>query len=430
MGQTIDDETQLPPAPRRSPGISEVVNEDLNAKELLTSLLVKLSQDPAKSFVDLAAILTSRGHLMEALRVTEHGLQVVPHSAEGRTERAAALLTLDRPRAAYLELVRALAIEPNHRRALRLMGQVYKETGAPEKAAALLTGRMTDSEVPSTVLVLDNSQYPEKDAEEASQDSMTLISNLANSLNLSLNETIPNIEATQITKQRAPSPNWRDPEPTIIDHPIYNAGAAHNGSSADSKPLEAQSRDQTIIDIKPAWTNENAETEDPTLNTHPTWGDTSIMEAPTLTKLNNHPTWTFESVEIDEPTQKIPPNPNLRSLSQLSDHAESVSRPPSWPISLRNPRSRQKAHTGRVHRLPPHPEVPKAVLSSVISSNVVEMIPIPQILQYIRKHRRPLRIVGVLIFVLYTTLLTLAVSKSIYTWFYPPHSAPKSSRAQ
>ncbi|CAN0579219.1 unnamed protein product, partial [Laminaria digitata] len=107
--------------------------------EALKSLVVKFEAAPgSRAFVELAAALLARGHASESLRVAEHGLQLVPDSVEGRVERAAALLALGRPRVAYVELVRALAIHPGHKRGMRLLGKTFRDAGAPGRAAKLL----------------------------------------------------------------------------------------------------------------------------------------------------------------------------------------------------------------------------------------------------------------------------------------------------
>lgn len=113
-----------------------------HADEALKSLISRFREAPSSpAFTDLAAALLVRGHASEALRVAEHGLQLMPASVDGRIERAAALLALGRPRVAFIELKRALAINPSNRRAMRLLGKVYIEAGAPGRAAELLAQR-------------------------------------------------------------------------------------------------------------------------------------------------------------------------------------------------------------------------------------------------------------------------------------------------
>ncbi len=116
-----------------------------HADEALKALVVRFKEAPGSSAcTELASALLARGHASEALRVAEHGLQLVPDQVDGRVERAAALLALGRPRVAYVELRRALAIDPTHRRGMRLLGKTYRDAGAPGRAAALLAKRSMD----------------------------------------------------------------------------------------------------------------------------------------------------------------------------------------------------------------------------------------------------------------------------------------------
>src|SRR5688500_7708671 len=113
-----------------------------SADEALEALVLRFKDAPGSlAFVILAAARLVRGHASEALRVTEHGLELLPDHVGGRIERAAALLALGRPRVAYVELMRVLALQPNHRRALRLLGKMYKDAGVPARAAELLRRR-------------------------------------------------------------------------------------------------------------------------------------------------------------------------------------------------------------------------------------------------------------------------------------------------
>ncbi|MEQ8273192.1 MAG: hypothetical protein RMA76_11415 [Deltaproteobacteria bacterium] len=116
-----------------------------HADEALKALVARFKEAPGSSAcTELASALLARGHASEALRVAEHGLQLVPGQVDGRVERAAALLALGRPRVAYVELRRALAIDPTHRRGMRLLGKAYRDAGAPGRAAALLAKRSMD----------------------------------------------------------------------------------------------------------------------------------------------------------------------------------------------------------------------------------------------------------------------------------------------
>jgi hypothetical protein len=113
-----------------------------HADEALRDLFERFKRDPgAPVFGDLSEALLVRGHANEALRIAEHGLSINPVDVEGRVHRAASLLALAKPKVAYVELRRALAIAPKHRKALRLLGRVYVEAGQPERAAALLRDR-------------------------------------------------------------------------------------------------------------------------------------------------------------------------------------------------------------------------------------------------------------------------------------------------
>lgn len=116
-----------------------------HADEALKALVARFKEAPGSSAcTELASALLARGHASEALRVAEHGLQLVPDLVDGRVERAAALLALGRPRVAYVELRRALAIDPTHRRGMRLLGKTFRDAGAPGRAAALLAKRSMD----------------------------------------------------------------------------------------------------------------------------------------------------------------------------------------------------------------------------------------------------------------------------------------------
>ncbi len=121
-----------------------------HADEALKSLVARFQADPAEAFIELCAALLARGHASEALRVAEHGLQMEPTSVEGRIERAASLLALGRPRVAYVELRRALAIDPSHRRAMRLLGKAFVDAGAPTRAADLLAKRSMNEDSEDT----------------------------------------------------------------------------------------------------------------------------------------------------------------------------------------------------------------------------------------------------------------------------------------
>lgn len=113
-----------------------------HADEALKALVKRFKDAPGSSACsELAAALLARGHAAEALRIAEHGLQLIPDNVDGRVERAAALLAMGRPRVAYVELRRALAISTSHQRAMRLLGQAFRDAGAPGRAAKLLAKR-------------------------------------------------------------------------------------------------------------------------------------------------------------------------------------------------------------------------------------------------------------------------------------------------
>lgn len=112
------------------------------ADETLKALFTRFRAAPgSEAFEELAEALLARGHANEALQISEHGLQRLPTHVGGRIQRAAALLALGRPRVAYVELLRAVALEPTNAKALRLLGKVYVEAGAPDRAAKLLAQR-------------------------------------------------------------------------------------------------------------------------------------------------------------------------------------------------------------------------------------------------------------------------------------------------
>src|SRR5262245_41342759 len=133
-----------------------------HADEALKSLVARFKDAPGSpAFTELAAALLARGHAAEALRIAEHGLQIVPLSVDGRIERAAALLALGRPRVAFVELKRALAINPTNRRAMRLLGKVDVDAGTPGKAAELLAQRFKSGDKDT----VDDETEPENDHE-------------------------------------------------------------------------------------------------------------------------------------------------------------------------------------------------------------------------------------------------------------------------
>lgn len=112
------------------------------ADETLKAVFARFRAAPESPvFEELAEALLARGHANEALQITEHGLQKIPTHVGGRIQRAAALIALGRTRVAYVELLRALALENDNARAQRLLGRVFVEAGAPDRAAKLLAER-------------------------------------------------------------------------------------------------------------------------------------------------------------------------------------------------------------------------------------------------------------------------------------------------
>lgn len=212
-----------------------------HADEALKSLISRFESSPGDSFVALASALISRGHASEALRVAEHGLQHAPSSADGRIERAAALLALGRPRVAFVELRRALALNPKHRRALRLLGRAYKEAGAPGRAAELLAQRFSSSDTaPSTVAfppaapTVPNAPVPT----EAASLNTDLFTSLT--VDLGLSGPLPEssqkqVEMTQIIRRRGvPRPPRSASELAAIDGPIVDTTQSGPSVGADS----------------------------------------------------------------------------------------------------------------------------------------------------------------------------------------------------
>lgn len=203
--------------------------------EALKSLVSKFEAAPgSRAFVELSAALLARGHASESLRVAEHGLQLVPDSVEGRVERAAALLALGRPRVAYVELVRALAIHPGHKRGLRLLGKTFRDAGAPGRAAQLLARRSKmSSEGSSTV-----DAHPPEPATWKSLPAVdapdpdhvpALFSALTKDLGLGLGAAVPSrkarprVEVTQIMRRKqAPRPPRSVSELVEIVGPIVD----------------------------------------------------------------------------------------------------------------------------------------------------------------------------------------------------------------
>ncbi len=220
--------------------------------EALKSLVSKFEAAPgSRAFVELSAALLARGHASESLRVAEHGLQLVPDSVEGRVERAAALLALGRPRVAYVELVRALAIHPGHKRGMRLLGRTFRDSGAPGRAAQLLAKRAKmESEGSSTV----DANPPEPETwksrpgiDDTPADHVpALFSALTKDLGLGLGAAVPNrkarprVEVTQIMRRKqAPRPPRSASELAEIVGPIVDntqPGTLEDQNLSDEPP--------------------------------------------------------------------------------------------------------------------------------------------------------------------------------------------------
>jgi hypothetical protein len=208
--------------------------------EALKSLVTRFKEAPGSSaFVELAAALLARGHASESLRIAEHGLQLVPDNADGRVERAAALLALGRPRVAYVELLRALAIHPNHKRGMRLLGRAFVDAGAPGRAAALLAKRSgraaKGGSAPAPAAFHERPQIddlpptpPPPPAPRAGDDVPALFSALTKDLGLGMAaplQRVPprRVEVTQIIRRKAlPRPPRSASELAEIEGPIVD----------------------------------------------------------------------------------------------------------------------------------------------------------------------------------------------------------------
>jgi len=224
--------------------------------EALKSLVTRFKEAPGSgAFVELAAALLARGHASESLRIAEHGLQLVPGSADGRVERAAALLALGRPRVAYVELLRALAIHPNHKRGMRLLGRAFVDAGAPGRAAALLAKRSgRQAAAPAGGSFQDRPHIdeipvnpPVMPAVRSGEDVPALFSALTKDLGLgsaALPQRVPprRVEVTQIIRRKAlPRPPRSASELAEIEGPIVDTtqpGQIHDLTLED-EPADA-----------------------------------------------------------------------------------------------------------------------------------------------------------------------------------------------
>ena len=190
--------------------------------EVLKTLFSRFKSAPSSyAFVELASALLARGHAAEALSVADHGLMLVPENVDGRVERAAALLALGRPRVAYVELLRALAIEPGHRRTMRLLGRAFVDAGAPGRAAELLARRSAE---PSPADHPPDAARPHLRPGSTAEDLPALFSALTKDLGLGsavLDADTRRVEVTQIMRKRGPPrPPRTELELESIDGPI------------------------------------------------------------------------------------------------------------------------------------------------------------------------------------------------------------------
>ena len=230
-----------------------------HADEALKTLVQRFKAAPGSSaFTELASALLARGHAAEALRITEHGLQLMPGSVEGRVQRSAALLAQGRPRMAYVELRRALAIEPNHRRAQRLLGKAYVDAGAPERAAALLakrsnaSGESAPAAAPTSslaaALISDLTDDAPPSASWTTRDraDTTALPDLFSALteDLGLGAAVPEstplrrVEVTQIIRRKArPRPPRSASELAEIDGPIVDTSQPLPAIDTQDEPV-------------------------------------------------------------------------------------------------------------------------------------------------------------------------------------------------
>lgn len=208
--------------------------------EVLRTLVGRFKEAPSSNaFVELASALLARGHAAEALSITDHGLMLVPENVEGRVERAAALLALGRPRVAYVELLRALAIHPGHRRTMRLLGRAFVDAGTPGRAAELLARRSADP-IPvdgkASDLPLERTSKPRDENLPALFSALTR--------DLGLGSAVPEtetlrVEVTQIMRKRGmPRPPRSKSELASIEGPIVDTSqtSPHDRASDFDEP--------------------------------------------------------------------------------------------------------------------------------------------------------------------------------------------------
>lgn len=348
------------------PSPAEIPQRD----EALKSLVEKFEAAPAsRAFVDLAAALLARGHASESLRVAEHGLQLVPMDADGRVERAAALLALGRPRVAYVELLRALALAPSHKRGMRLLGKAFRDAGAPHRAAELLAQRSkrAASEVSSTIEA--HPPEPEtlksrpaidtaSEARPTSDPMPALFSALTKDLGLGgavpSRKAPPRVEVTQIMRRkRAPRPPRSESELVEIDGPIVDTTQPGKVEALD---LEDEPADVTAREPAPLWHDRTPGLTDFALDDEPLFqenmpfavrpvaGESSTPPnqpidavrpvAPTSTDLEDPGDTVVDEIEsaggpLESPG--LPPGPTPMSLTELPGPPPEAAKAPPRP---------------------------------------------------------------------------------------------------
>ncbi len=183
--------------------------------EALRSLVARYKQgtDPV-AFAELAAALRTRGRASEALSVVDGALDEWPRDVGNRIERARALLALDRPGPAYVELVRTLALSPDEPQAMRLLGQLYRDRGAHDRAAELLAqpsrGPTTDSGAGAAFSRLTADLRVETEPDQGPEPPRQ--------------QSLPQVEVTQVIRRRK-VPRRAEPSRTLrsFSTPIVDA---------------------------------------------------------------------------------------------------------------------------------------------------------------------------------------------------------------
>jgi hypothetical protein len=355
--------------------------------EALKALVARFKADPDGTFAALADALLSRGHAFEALRVSEHGLDRNPGHLEGRIERARALIAAGRPKVAYVELQRCLALAPEDRRTLRLLGQVYKEAGAPERAADLLARRSHHErlKVPESA-----PSAPLAEPVPAAPPTRPLFFDLAADLGLQVapRKGPPRrIEVTQVIRRKqAPRPPRTHSELRSIEGPIVDATqpgqveempqpdgtetteetlapifAPDTLAPVEDEPLTLEGQD---FQLQPVETGDLWLEDEPGLGVPP---PTSNQQAQGDDGLPLPPTDPGVPIPDEDGLSTWPPVDPPPPLSDIhSDEPSDRSREPSGPRAERStPRPAEtSSETGRGRltaaspSAPPHPEGP------------------------------------------------------------------------